>query len=429
MGIAQIHAMEMLPGFPGLQLVAYRYLHSIAQQSTSSTDLVVDSEAVVTLDLAEPLIALVIYNASNKKYWKYITPALEGKKGKKCAIAIDGKIEAIQAQEGQYVIDAGPNNANAVTCFCLKELPAGSHIFEGLFAANTVGDIDGGATVDERQFAVLLFKGELGVNGFGIRATAPVVLPSPSSMTDDPVCQVRLNLEATALAVIFYNVGNFLDEISFNKGGKRASISIDGEDVGWGEQCSNEDSACSATMIHAEILQAGTHTIKGRFGEPGAWRNTIYSERGLIVLLLNPSEPFWFLPQRAFGPIDPGAVQQEWEYQVETTGDVYVDDEFARLEFDLAEASPVLIAYNAFNHWMHRCSTMGFKLAINLDGVDVAEQQQSPYIDFKGNNATVFHMETLQAGHHVVKGRFASTKTGSSASFVERQLLVMPLKL
>jgi hypothetical protein len=110
---------------------------------------------------------------------------------------------------------------------------------------------------------------------------------------------------------------------------------------------------------------------------------------------------------------------------VTTTSTSLVDDDEASLTFSLTEERVVLILYAACNYHGSTEYHAGKKLAINVDGDDVATIHTSPCISNYANGGVVVYVGVLASGSHTVKGRFASNVADQTVTIDDRSLLAV----
>lgn len=111
---------------------------------------------------------------------------------------------------------------------------------------------------------------------------------------------------------------------------------------------------------------------------------------------------------------------------VETFSNVLIDDPPALLNFTLTKAQVALILYSPTHHWEDNNNYRGHHYAIELDGVDVAEHMiYGSGFQPNAHGAEVVYLGILDAGPHVVKGRFCNLDAGQRATLSERYLTVI----
>ncbi|MEM2463381.1 MAG: hypothetical protein QXY07_01700 [Candidatus Bathyarchaeia archaeon] len=110
--------------------------------------------------------------------------------------------------------------------------------------------------------------------------------------------------------------------------------------------------------------------------------------------------------------------------RVSTTSGTPVDDPEAVLSVNVDRTSQVLIIYNAGNKRNSVEHFDGKGCAINIDGMDVAFSWQSPYDRNRANSVTVAYATELNAGTHLIKGRFFANSPGNTVGIDTRQIVV-----
>lgn len=91
---------------------------------------------------------------------------------------------------------------------------------------------------------------------------------------------------------------------------------------------------------------------------------------------------------------------------IETSSLSLVSDPEAGLEFNLDDRRVVLIVYTACGDYQYNKSPRGQAIGIELDGANVASQDNSPAASMDPVGQTVFWVGILESGRHTVKGIF-----------------------
>lgn len=107
-----------------------------------------------------------------------------------------------------------------------------------------------------------------------------------------------------------------------------------------------------------------------------------------------------------------------------TTSTSLQDDAPANQTFTLSATQTVLVIYQANNVYGAPMTASGMENAISIDGTDHAFSWDSTYTSTYCVRNCVFWIGILGNGSHTVKGRFASTNSGSTVTISNRVLLI-----
>lgn len=364
--------------------------------STTSGTPVDDSEAILNITLAADSSVFIIYNAGN------MHGSIEDYRGKGCAINVDG-VDVAFSWQSPY----GSNTANSVTVVYAANLTVGSHTIKGRFFANSAGATVG---IDTRQIVAFWFSN---VTAHYIRSTT-VSTTTSNTPVDDPQATLTFTLSDNSVAFIVYNVGNRHTSTESARG-KGITINVDGVDIATRQWQSPYSSnyANSATIAYVCSLNAGYHTVKGRFFSNLAGSTTTINERQLMVFCF-PANLITY-----------GFVQSATS--VSTSSGAPVDDAQAVLNHALAEDSDSLILYVGGNPHGAAENFRGKGIQLQIDDVDKTDSAswQSPYSTNYADSATSLWCEQLTAGSHTIKGRFFANSAGSTVTISHRQLLIL----
>lgn len=251
--------------------------------NTNNTDAWADDpNASVAVNLPEDdMIVLALYSASNEE------DDSEGVHGKEIAIQVDADLN--RGWHGQS--PSSINNPNGCTTHLIySTLGAGAHTFDGRFRSNedTVT-----VTIRGRQLAVLVFSPEQLWDQVLDDVTAMSQNVAVPVFTDDTPAVINRNLDAVYEALILYGNYNY-DGVVQSPAGRRSTINVDATDYSEGHQAINMASYKDGnTVVHVIALDAGAHTIRGRFGINAAWNTASISRRTLSVL---------YFPRAPVGP-------------------------------------------------------------------------------------------------------------------------------
>jgi hypothetical protein len=253
--------------------VVAEYVRSTVSVTTISSTPVDDNEAVLNITLTEDSVAFMIYNAGNKR------GSAEPQKGKGITLNIDDSDMATKEWQSGY----GFQDANSVTIVYAALLTTGSHTVKGRFFSNS----DQTTTIDERQLIVFCFPTDTVTYGFKESTTS--VSTASGNPVNDSEAILSTTLTTSSDSLVIY-VGGNPDGTSECREGKGTLLNVDGVDKlnssSWQSQQA-VNYADSVTSLWSEQLDAGPHTIQGRFfsNNPGSGASTVtISHRQLLIL-------------------------------------------------------------------------------------------------------------------------------------------------
>ncbi len=360
---------------------------------TDSSVPVDDPWAILNINLDNSAQTFVIYNAGNRH------ASQEDLHGKGCGINVDGEDVAFSWQSPY-----GNNAPNSATVVYATNLTAGPHTIKGRFFTNYQGGIVG---IDTRQIAVFWFQD---VTANYTKSTVKVATTSTTPV-DDMQAILTLTLSESSVAFVVYNVGNKPNSV---EGPKGITINIDAVDISSRQWQSpvGPNEADSVTIVYATTLEAGSHTVKGRFFSMDARQTVTIDERQLVVFCF-PVDliTYWF---------------KQSSTPVSTSSSTPVDDTEAILTGIVANDSDCLIMYTAGNLGsIENCWGKG--TLINIDGADrsLATSWQSPYdFDYPDSETSLWY-EQMAAGPHTIKGRFLTNFASNTVTISNRQLVLL----
>lgn len=251
--------------------VVARYVRSTVSVSTTSGTPVDDTQAVSTFTLDKDSVALIIYNAGNKR------GSTEDYDGKGITLMVDGTDISTREWQSPY----GNNKANSATIAYVTSLTSGSHTVKGRFFANYPGYT---VTIDERQLIVFCFPADL--VDYWFKESATSASTTSGTPVDDAEAILSPTLTRDSDCLIMY-VGGNPRVTSEDYDGKGILLSIDGADksssTSW-QSPYGTNYADSVTAVWYQQLTAGSHTIKGRFFANYPGYTVTISHRQLLVL-------------------------------------------------------------------------------------------------------------------------------------------------
>lgn len=226
-----------------------------------------DTEAKFEFDLSEVKKALILYSACNY----YDQP--EHAHGKKIAIEIDGTIGT-----GLGSSPYGENYPDSEFIAEIHSLGSGSHTIKGKFAPND----EEPATINDRQFGILLFSSALPTN---FVESSVQVSQVGTDLTDDAEAGAQKTLTETRCVLAIYCAGKEHGTISSRRG-KKIGINIEGTDYTLNAQSPYAEECANTVGIQSDVvkLSAGLRTIKGRFASNLSGETAKIDDRKLCVL-------------------------------------------------------------------------------------------------------------------------------------------------
>jgi len=261
--------------------IVANYTRSTVQVTTNSTSPVDDPEAILTFNVKEKSVALIIYNAGNKH------GSQEGV-GKGITLNIDGSDIPTKQWQCPY---AEGNYANSVTIAYIAVLTNGSHTIKGRFFSSTGNTV----TIDERQLIAFCFPFNL-VSHWFVESTTEVGTNSGEPV-DDTEAILNCSFTYPSDLLILYTGGN-PDGAAEVWTGKGVLVNVKGVDE-WSSVSWQSTGFCrpnSATSVYCGKIEAGNFTIKGRFfensGQEGAYWVRI-THRQLAVLAFYRRTSWW----------------------------------------------------------------------------------------------------------------------------------------
>jgi len=358
--------------------------------STTSTDLVDDTEAVVTFTLDSPKVVLVIYQVNS------VYGATVNLRGIQNAINIDGNDRANSWDS--------PDSSNYPVRNCIfwvGILTAGSHTIKGRFATiNPTTTV----TINNRVLLVYIFNG----NEFYYIDDATATSIASITFVDDPYAQITFTPSAPCKALIMYNISNSFGSTEPTNG-KKSAININGVDYAQAEKCPySTNYPDSIFTVYALSLPSASTTVKGRFASHLSADTVTISRRQLAVLLFSDSTLLDIVDSTV---------------QVSTTSNTLVDDPQAIINRTITDTRELLVIAMGTKRRGTKSSAYGECYGINIDGNDRANSRGSPYDYDYANSVATAYGEQLVAGSHTIKGRF-SNNYGTETAKIDARVVV-----
>jgi len=377
------------------------FIRSTVAVATNALVLQNDTEAIQNFVTTQPLIMLVVYNATAY----HLTGEVAGKT---ITISIDGADQdGIGVRHDQYQAASG-DKKNECTVYYLGDLPAGNHAVIGRYMANVPGNW---TWISERQLAIFLFRGVAADWGFDIDTTLRTI--NTNVWSDDPDISVTVNLPQDNMVVLaLYNASCQRFDLVGADGGEYC-IQVDADaERGWHGQSTPLNTACGGTThVIYSALVAGNHTFRGRYRANVNLQNFSIRDRQLAILIFSPTQLF----DQVLDDVT-AATQNRLPW---------VDDPGCTINRNLADTYQTLILYGAYNYEGQGMSTGGRKNAVNVDATDYSEGHQSPSAFNNKVGTTVVHALQLTAGLHTIKGCFTTNLDWDTVTISRRTMCVL----
>jgi hypothetical protein len=355
--------------------------------------LVDDTPAVINFTLTATQTILIIYINN--------VPAMGGIGsiyGAQYAISKDGVDVA-------NTWDSGSTTSNfcfGSTTFWIGTLAAGSHTIKGRFASNLASN---SASIQRRILLVYIFDGD----EFQYIDNNTLEPSSSNSFIDDPQASLTFTPSANCKALYLYNIGNaYLDTESVY--GSKTAISIASVDYGQTEKSPNSvNYSANVFTCYATSLAAISTTVKGRFASNQNTETVTISRRQLGVLLLSDTTILDIVDSTTLAT---------------TNSNILIDDPYATINRTTSNQRELLSICVATKRSGVSDSAFGETYGINIDSVDKHFQKRAPGgTSYACSESTVW-AETLLAGSHTIKGRFASTISGGASAKISARVLI-----
>jgi hypothetical protein len=241
--------------------------------------------------------------------------------------------------------------------------------------------------------------------------SSTAISTTSTTLQDDSYASQTFYLDSTKTVLAIYVANNTVEAADVNS--LTNAISIDGTDHSTANQAGavSDYSACLSrnTCFWIGSLNAGTHTIKGRFAATLPGGTISVRNRTLLIYIFNGNE-FTFVENNT---------------QQSTTSETYVDDSYATATFTPTGACKALILYAANTAFNSSESFFGKKICIRVGSTDytACEAHQSPiYLDCENSLCTAYALP-LTATSTTVKGRFACVVSGSEPVTIDKHVL------
>lgn len=241
--------------------------------------------------------------------------------------------------------------------------------------------------------------------------SSTAISTTSSTLQDDSYASQTFYLDSTKTVLAIYVANNTVEAADANI--LINAISIDGTDHSTANQAGAVSDGLAGlsrnTCFWIGSLNAGTHTIKGRFASTMQGYTISVRNRTLLIYIFNGNE-FTFVENNT---------------QQSTTSATYVDDSYATATFTPTGACKALILYAANTAFNSSESIYGKKICIRVGSTDytACEAHQSPiYLD-SGNSLCTAYALPLTATSTTVKGRFACVVSGSESVTIDKHVL------
>lgn len=240
--------------------------------------------------------------------------------------------------------------------------------------------------------------------------SSTAISTTSTTLQDDSYASQTFYLDSTKTVLAIYVANNTVEAADANI--LTNAISIDGTDHSTATQAGVVSDGAAGlsrnTCFWIGSLNAGTHTIKGRFAATIQAGTISVRNRTLLIYIFNGNE-FTFVENNT---------------QQSTTSATYVDDSYATATFTPTGACKALILYAANTAFNSSESIYGKKICIRVGSTDytACEAHQSPLTSNFGNSLCTAYALPLTATSTTVKGRFASV-IGSNTVTIDKHVL------
>lgn len=244
--------------------------------------------------------------------------------------------------------------------------------------------------------------------------SSTAISTTSTTLQDDSYASQTFYLDSTKTVLAIYVANNTVEAADANS--LTNAISIDGTDHSTATQAGAVSDGADGvaglsrnTCFWIGSLNAGTHTIKGRFAATIQAGTISVRNRTLLIYIFNGNE-FTFVENNT---------------QQSTTSVTYVDDSYATATFTPTGACKALILYAANTAFNSSESFFGKKICIRVGSTDytACEAQQSPLYFDLGNSLCTAYALPLTATSTTVKGRFACAEYGSETVTIDKHVL------
>lgn len=241
--------------------------------------------------------------------------------------------------------------------------------------------------------------------------SSTAISTTSTTLQDDSYASQTFYLDSTKTVLAIYVANNTVEAADANS--LTNAISIDGTDHSTANQASAVSDGAAGlsrnTCFWIGSLNAGTHTIKGRFAATMPAGTISVRNRTLLIYIFNGNE-FTFVENNT---------------QQSTTSVTYVDDSYATATFTPTGACKALILYAANTAFNSSESFYGKKICIRVGSTDytACEAHQSPLNYDCGNSLCTAYALPLTATSTTVKGRFACVVSGSETVTIDKHVL------
>ena len=247
----------------------------------------------------------------------------------------------------------------------------------------------------------------LAYNSKYVIASATPSTTTNSALQDDPQASQVFTLGATQIVLAIY-AANGAPGATQPATGIQNAISVDASD----KALSYDSAGASGRPVRnctfwIGSLAAGEHTIKGRFASMTNGSTATISNRVLLIYIFDGDE---------FQYVDDATSQG-------TSSASFVDDSYASKTFTPSAACVLLALYNVTNSGATESNT-GKVAAISIAGSDYGQAEKSPGASNYADSVFTVHCLSRTAVSTVVKGRFASSYSGT-ITVARRQLGVL----
>jgi len=238
---------------------------------------------------------------------------------------------------------------------------------------------------------------------------------SSSTLVDDPQAILNFTLTENRVVLVLYSACNYKSSIE-DTFGKELAIAVDNTTqakIHTGAIISGQGNG--GTVVWLGTLEAGAHTIKGRFRTMGSFTVTIDERRLTAVIFIGDAADFIYTRSTV---------------QSSTNSDTFVDDPQANVTIDTPACKALIIYSTTTYAGVVGANDSGMWITTNVNGTDYP-------VDICGGDLNLCASDsadqqhativTFAEGSNTVKGRFRRSYNAGNAYISERQLAILLL--
>jgi len=239
-------------------------------------------------------------------------------------------------------------------------------------------------------------------------SSTEVASTDSADFVDDPYATISFSLDEKKVVLIIYQATNDVNTANYFLMGN--AINIDGSDVAVSYSSVYDYGYPTRNLCFwVGELDAGDHTIKGRFSSIDGGGTTVISNRILIVYIFDGNFYYYMDTLGSFS----------------TDSDSFVNDPRAQATFNISNSYVMLAMYNVTNFYGSTETYYGKKISISINGVDYAQSEQSQCWNNYPDSVFTVHALNVFGGTITVGGRVASNSAGNTITVDRRQFAVL----